>query len=96
MSVFLDYLKEAYNETGIRSDLVEVYILPMFKHLIVAHKWTDEDILDELVHNIVEEYFISNFTRCDLCQEWTREEHLYPARYDLSQQVCQSCREDGN
>ena len=87
MTVFLEYLEEAYsNATELREDLVKVLIIPTFKKLQDDYNWHDEDILTELVPKAVHDYFANNFERCFRCQRWERRELL-------KNELCEVCYE---
>ena len=97
MSVFLDYLEEAYdNATELRKDLITTIIIPTFEEITETHGWHEEDVLTDLVPNCVNDYFANEFERCGLCNEWTRRTDLHQARYDVNEDICPTCREDGN
>lgn len=96
MKVFLEYLEESFNNsTELRKDLVSTLIIPTYDKLIGNHGWHEEDILTDLVPQCVHDYFATEFERCDNCNEWTRRDDLHQARYDVNEQVCPQCREDG-
>ncbi len=99
MTVFLDYLQEAYvNETHLTSVEYEMYVKPYLATLINEQDYTHEDLLlaDKLIPSKVQDYFAENFERCSVCKEWTRRTDLEQARYDVNDNVCPQCREDGN
>ena len=97
MSVFLDYLEEAYDTTTtLRRYEIKHYILPIFKYILDYGNIGEDTLLRELVPTDISDTFESEFVRCDLCKEWNRIDLMFEARYDFKKNICEGCREDGS
>ena len=93
MSVFMEYLEEAYQKE-LRNDQFKAYIKNLVE-LLLDNGFTQEEVLEEMPQE-VQDYFHTEFKRCPVCNEWNRVEELVQARFDVNVDICEQCREDGN
>ena len=92
MSVFLDYLEEAYdNATELRNDQIKIYVMPYLELLIEDKDFTDEEVLEESPQ-AVQDWFHTLFARCKSCKEWNRVEDLNLGHTPSSSGYCPTCR----
>ena len=98
MSVFLDYLEEAYdNVTELTKVEFAMYVRPLVAHLIIDCDRAEEDILLHNVPTEVNDYFATEFERCPApsCKEWNRKSEMVQSRFDYLVDICEGCRTDG-
>lgn len=95
MSVFLEYLEEAYvNASALLVSEVKLYITPYINKLLETGNWSEDELIqlkESPIPQMVQDYFETEFERCVVCEEWNRKDEMHYG-HNSNQGVCPNCK----